>query len=92
MMIGSPVWVRTASGTLASHFTDHTIVTYDPPGVERSDRTDPYLEVTPEVHASDVRSVVEAAGSGPVDVFASSGGAVNALALVARGRGGERAR
>jgi pimeloyl-ACP methyl ester carboxylesterase len=58
-------------------------VTYDPRGVERSERTDPDLEVTPEVHAADARAVIEAVGGDPVDLFATSGGAVNALALVA---------
>jgi pimeloyl-ACP methyl ester carboxylesterase len=82
LMIGSPMG---AAGfrTLATHFTDRTIVTYDPRGVERSERTDPAVEVTPEVHATDLRAVIGAAGGGPVDLFASSGGAVNALALVA---------
>jgi pimeloyl-ACP methyl ester carboxylesterase len=82
VMIGSPMG---AAGfeTLATYFTDRTIVTYDPRGADRSERTDPDLEVTPEVHAADVAAVIEAVGGGPVDVFASSGGAVNALALVA---------
>jgi pimeloyl-ACP methyl ester carboxylesterase len=82
VMIGSPMG---AAGfrTLATHFTDRTVVTYDPRGVERSERTDPDLEVTPDVHAGDVRAVIQAVGGRPVDVFASSGGAVNALALVA---------
>ena len=82
VMIGSPMGAA-GFATLATHFKDHTIVTYDPRGVERSERTDADLEVTPEVHAADVRAVIEAAGGGPVDMFASSGGAVNALALVA---------
>jgi pimeloyl-ACP methyl ester carboxylesterase len=82
MMIGSPMGAA-GFGTLATQLTDHTIVTYDPRGVERSERTDPDLEVTPEVHAADVGAVIEAVGGGPVDLFASSGGAVNALALVA---------
>ena len=82
VMIGSPMGAA-GFGTLATHFTDRTIVTYDPRGVERSKRTDPDLEVTPELHAADVRAVIEAVGGGPVDLFASSGGAVNALALVA---------
>jgi len=81
-MIGSPMGAA-GFATLATHFTDHRIVTYDPRGVERSERTDANLVVTPEVHAADVRAVIEAVGGGPVDVFASSGGAVNALALVA---------
>jgi pimeloyl-ACP methyl ester carboxylesterase len=82
VMIGSPMGAA-GFGTLATRFTDRRIVTYDPRGVERSERTDPDLEVTPPVHAADVRAVIEAAGGGPVDLFASSGGAVNALALVA---------
>src|SRR3954469_12257165 len=55
VMIGSPMG---AGGfvTLATHFTDHTVVTYDPRGVERSERTDPAVTVTPEVHAADVRA------------------------------------
>jgi pimeloyl-ACP methyl ester carboxylesterase len=37
----------------------------------------------PTVQAQDVHAIVEAVGGRPVDVFASSGGAVTALALVA---------
>lgn len=82
VMIGSPMGAA-GFGSLAAHFTDRTVVTYDPRGAERSERTDPDLEVTPLVHAADVRAVIEAVVSGPVDLFATSGGAVNALALVA---------
>jgi pimeloyl-ACP methyl ester carboxylesterase len=70
--------------TLASHFTDRTVVTYDPRGVERSTKADPSTESTPEQHADDVHRVITELGLGPVDLFASSGGAVNALALAAR--------
>lgn len=82
LLIGSPM---AAAGfvTLASHFEDRRVVTYDPRGSERSARTDGAAESTPDEHADDLRRVIEAVG-GPVDVFASSGGAVNALALVAR--------
>src|SRR4051794_36697144 len=73
VMIGSPMGAA-GFATLASHFTDRTIVTYDPRGVERSERKDADIEVTPEVHAADVRAVIEAVGGGPVDLFASSGG------------------
>src|SRR3954471_21063289 len=82
VMIGSPMGAAGFT-TLASHFTDRTVVTYDPRGVERSERKDPELEVTPQVHAADVAAVIEAAGGGPVDLLGSSGGAVNGLALVA---------
>jgi pimeloyl-ACP methyl ester carboxylesterase len=83
VLIGSPMGAA-GFGTLAGHFTDRTLVTYDPRGAERSRRTDSADRSTPEEHADDVHRIIEAVGGGPVDLFASSGGAVNALALVAR--------
>src|SRR3954462_15657142 len=81
-MIGQPM---PASGfrTLASHFPDRTVVTYDPRGLGRSTRKDGRADHSPTVQADDVHAVVEALGAGPVEMFASSGGAVTALALVA---------
>ncbi|MFB4264079.1 alpha/beta fold hydrolase [Nonomuraea sp. GTA35] len=83
LMIGSPM-DATGFTTLAGHFEDRTVVTYDPRGVSRSRRTDGLAESTPELHADDLHRLIDAIGGGPVDIFASSGGAVNALALVAR--------
>lgn len=83
MMIGSPMDAR-GFPSLAGHFPDRTVVTYDPRGVHRSTRTDPPGESTPEQHADDLHRLIAAIGGGPVDIFASSGGAVNALVLVAR--------
>jgi uncharacterized protein YndB with AHSA1/START domain/pimeloyl-ACP methyl ester carboxylesterase len=82
LLIGSPMG---AAGfvTLSRHFSDRTVVTYDPRGVERSVKTDPASPVTPDVHADDLHRLIQAIG-GPVDLFASSGGAVNALALVSK--------
>ena len=72
--------------SLASQFPDRTIVTYDPRhnGEGRSTADDPSAPITPEVQADDVHAVIEAVGGGPVDLFASSGGAIVALALVAK--------
>lgn len=83
MLIGSPMG---AGGfvSLAGHFPERTVLTYDPRGVERSTKDDPSTESTPEQHADDIHAVIAAAGGGQVDLFATSGGAVNALALVAR--------
>ena len=83
LIIGSPMG---AAGfvTLAGHFADRTVVTYDPRGSGRSQRTDGALETTPDEHADDLHRLISAVAGGPVDIFASSGGAVNALALVAR--------
>ena len=70
-------------GALASHFTDRTVVTYDPRGLGRSTRKDGRVDHVPTVQAEDVHAVIQALGAGPVEMFASSGGAVTALALVA---------
>ena len=83
LLIGSPMGAA-GFGTLSQHFSDRTMVTYDPRGVERSTKTDPASPVTPEVHADDLHRLIQAIGGGPVDLFASSGGAVNALALVSK--------
>jgi pimeloyl-ACP methyl ester carboxylesterase len=80
-MIGQPM---SAAGfaTLASLFPDRTVVTYDPRGLGRSTRTDGRTDNDPTVQAEDVHAVIEALGAAPVELFASSGGAVTALALV----------
>jgi pimeloyl-ACP methyl ester carboxylesterase len=82
VMIGQPM---TAGGfsTLASHLPDRTVVTYDPRGLGRSVRKDNRIDNSPTVQADDVHALIAALGEGPVDMFASSGGAVTALALVA---------
>ena len=82
LLIGSPMG---AEGfiTLAGHFTDRTVATYDPRGAGRSKRTDGALRSTTEEHADDLHRLIAALGAGPVDVFGSSGGAINGLALVA---------
>lgn len=83
LLIGSPMGAA-GFGTLAGHFADRTVVIYDPRGVERSTKRDPSSPSTPEEHADDLHRLIQALGTGPVDLFASSGGAVNALALVAK--------
>ena len=82
LLIGSPMGAA-GFGTLARHFTDRTVVTYDPRGSERSTRTDGATRNTVAEHADDLHRLISAIDKGPVDLFASSGGAVNALALVA---------
>ena len=79
-VFGSPM---AASGftQLVSHLDDRTVITYDPRVSERS-KLEEGAEVSYEVHADDVHRVVESTGLGPVDAFATSGGAVAALAWV----------
>ena len=83
LLIGSPMGAE-GFVTQAGHFTDRTVVTYDPRGAGRSKRTDGACQTTVPEHADDLHRLIDALGAGPVDIFASSGGAVNALALVAR--------
>ncbi|KAB2387995.1 alpha/beta fold hydrolase [Actinomadura montaniterrae] len=82
VMIGQPM---DAGGfaDLASHFPERTVVTYDPRGLGRSTRKDGRTDHDPETQAGDVHALIKALGAGPVEMFASSGGAVTALALVA---------
>jgi pimeloyl-ACP methyl ester carboxylesterase len=82
LMVGHPMDAR-GFETLASYFSDRMVVTCDPRGIARSIRKDGRDERTPELHAADLHALITALGVGPVDVFGSSGGAVNALALVA---------
>lgn len=80
--VGAPM---DASGfdSLVALLPDRTVVTYDPRGLGRSVRTDGSLVNTAEQNAEDQHAVIAALGAGPVEMLASSGGAVSALALVA---------
>jgi pimeloyl-ACP methyl ester carboxylesterase len=80
-MIGQPM-DATGFTTLVSHFPDRTVITYDPRGLGRSIRKDGRVDNSPTDQAEDVHAVIRALGVGPVEMFASSGGAVTALALV----------
>ena len=81
-MIGQPMDAGGFSA-LASFFPDRTVITYDPRGIGRSIRKDRRSDHSPTVQAEDVHAVITALGVGPMEMFASSGGAVTALALVA---------
>src|SRR6266576_5849237 len=81
-MISQPM-DASAFAVLASLFPDRTVITYDPRGLGRSTRKDGRIDNVPTVQAGDVHALIEALGVGPVEMFASSGGAVTALALVA---------
>src|SRR5437763_15545677 len=70
LLIGSPMGAA-GFATLAGHFTDRTIVTYDPRGAGRSKRTDGALETTPDEHADDLHRLIGALAAGPVDMLAT---------------------
>lgn len=83
LIIGQPMTAAPFAPLADLMAEDHTVVTYDPHGLGQSTVEDPSLAVTPKVHADDLARLVEAVGSGPADVFASSGGAIAGLAFAA---------
>ena len=83
LMVGQPMDAR-GFETLASLFPERTVVTYDPRGLGRSTRRDGSAANDPCVQADDLHALITELGGGPVEMFASSGGAVTALALVTR--------
>jgi pimeloyl-ACP methyl ester carboxylesterase len=60
---------------------DHTVLTSDPRGINRSRADQADRDVTPEVRADDLAKVLRHVDAGPAVLFGSSGGAVSALAL-----------
>lgn len=79
LMIGQPMC---ADGfeALAAEFPDRTVITYDPRGLGRSTtRRDGRTDQNPKDQTADLHALVDHLGAGPVDLFASSGGAATAL-------------
>ncbi|MEE1616835.1 alpha/beta fold hydrolase [Brachybacterium sp. J153] len=81
LVIGQPM---TADGfaDLIAELGDRTVVAYDPRGLGRSTRSDGSALNDPRRQAEDLHALIAELG-GPVEMFASSGGAVTALALLA---------
>ncbi|WP_429417835.1 alpha/beta fold hydrolase [Nocardia sp. GAS34] len=82
MMIGQPMCAD-GFAALVAQSPDRTVITYDPRGLGRSTRTDGRDDNVPEVQADDIHAVIQVLEAGPVEMFASSGGAVTSLALIA---------
>jgi pimeloyl-ACP methyl ester carboxylesterase len=83
LLIGQPMDAR-GFVSLASHFRDRRVVTYDPRGVHRSELADDAGKPTVEDRADDLHQLISALGDAPLDIFGSSGGALDGLALVAQ--------
>ena len=80
LMIGQPMTSEGFS-ELAAEMPGRTVVTYDPRGLGESTRSDGSDLHDPRIQAEDLHALIGELGA-PVDVFASSGGAVAGLALV----------
>ncbi len=86
ILAGSPM-DSTGFGSLAAGIPSgpdgRVLVLTDPRNTGRSTRDEDTAAVTPDQHAEDLHALIGALGVAPVDVFASSGAAVNFLHLVA---------
>ncbi len=60
---------------------DHTVLTTDPRGINRSPVDDPDQDSTPEMRADDLARLLTHLDAGPAVALGSSGGAVSVLAL-----------
>lgn len=86
-LVGHPMGAAGFAPLAALLSGEFTVVAHDPRGFARSAIDDPDQDADPELLADDLRRVIDAVGGGPAEVFASSGGAVTALALATRHAG-----
>ena len=81
LLLGSPM-DATSFAPLADRLaTDHTVVTVDPRGINRSSVDDRDQDSTPRLRADDVARLLTHLDLAPAAAFGSSGGAVTLLAL-----------
>ncbi|WP_431923138.1 alpha/beta fold hydrolase [Amycolatopsis tucumanensis] len=81
VLVGAPMDARSFTPLAELLATDHTVLTTDPRGINRSPVDDPDQDSTPEMRADDLARLIEHADAGPAVVLGSSGGAVSVLAL-----------
>ncbi len=82
VLVAAPMDARSFAPLADLLATDHTVLTTDPRGINRSPVDDPDQDSTPELRADDLARLIRALDAGPAVVLGSSGGAVSALALV----------
>ncbi|MEV5535523.1 alpha/beta hydrolase [Saccharopolyspora shandongensis] len=81
VLVGAPMDARAFAPLAALLAADHTVLTTDPRGINRSRVDDPDQDSTPEMRADDLARLLTHLDAGPAAVLGSSGGAVSALAL-----------
>lgn len=81
-LVGAPMDAPSFAPLADLLSTEHTVLTTDPRGVNRSRLNDPDADSTPELRADDLSRLIGHLDLGPAVVLGSSGGAVTALALV----------
>ncbi|MEG3630086.1 alpha/beta fold hydrolase [Streptomyces poriticola] len=82
VLVGAPMDAAAFAPLAELLAVDHTVLTTDPRGINRSRLDDPEEDSTPQLRADDLSRLIAQVGAGPATVLGSSGGAVSALALV----------
>ncbi|GIG70120.1 alpha/beta fold hydrolase [Phytomonospora endophytica] len=81
VLVGAPMDARSFEGLADLLGTDHTVLTTDPRGINRSTVADRDADSTPEQRADDLARLITHVDAGPAAILGSSGGAVSVLAL-----------
>jgi pimeloyl-ACP methyl ester carboxylesterase len=81
VLVGAPMGADAFAPLADLMATDHTVLTTDPRGINRSPLHDPDQDSAPEQRADDLSRLLTRLDAGPATVLGSSGGAVTALAL-----------
>ena len=81
VLVAAPMDARSFEPLADLLATDHTVLTTDPRGINRSWVADRDRDSTPEMRADDLSRLISHVDAGPAAVLGSSGGAVSALAL-----------
>ncbi|HEY0804902.1 MAG TPA: alpha/beta hydrolase [Pseudonocardiaceae bacterium] len=81
VLVGAPMDARPFAPLADRLADDHTVLTTDPRGINRSVVDDPDQDSTPEMRADDLARLLTNLDAGPAAVLGSSGGAVTTLAL-----------
>lgn len=81
LLAGAPMDARSFEGLATLLARDHTVLTTDPRGINRSSVEHPDRDSTPEERADDLARLLTHLDAGPAAAFGSSGGAVSVLAL-----------
>ncbi|MGI5169680.1 alpha/beta fold hydrolase [Spirillospora sp. CA-253888] len=80
-LVGAPMDAGSFAPLADLLAADHTVLTTDPRGINRSPLDDPGQDSTPQLRADDLSRLIAHLDAGPAAVLGSSGGAVTALAL-----------
>jgi pimeloyl-ACP methyl ester carboxylesterase len=82
VLVGAPMDASAFAPLADLLAADHTVLTTDPRGINRSSVADPDADSTPDMRGDDLSRLLSHLDAGPGVVLGSSGGAVSALALV----------